>query len=294
VAASAELAPADRRLYAIRDLSGTVDSVPLITSSILSKKLAAGIDTLLLDIKLGQGALLRSADEAESLSATLLQVAAALGLRAEVALSDMNQPLADAAGNALELRAAARVLRGEDRASRLYRLSLQLCERLLLRSGLCGSPEQVRFQLQRALNSGAAAERFEAMVVAMGGPPGCLDALPRLLPVAPCVGDVGAAQDGYIDSIDTRAIGEACLQLGAGRRGAGEAIDPRVGVSDILEAGRHVARGQPLLRVHAADACALAQARARLAAAFAIRATAPVLTPLLLGFRECRTAGAPA
>lgn len=294
VAANAELAPADRRLYAIRDLSGTVDSVPLIASSILSKKLAAGIGCLLLDLKLGQGALLRSAAEAEELTNTLLRVASALGLGAEVALTDMNQPLADAAGNALELHAAGRVLRGEDRDSRLCRLSLLLAQRLLLRSGLCDSPEQAQFKLRRALDGGAAAARFEAMVVAMGGPPSCLDALPRVLPIAPCIGELRACGDGYVGSIDTRAIGEACLQLGAGRRSKDGAVDPRVGVSDIVELGARVERGQALLRIHAADSAALERARLRLGDVFELVESAPALPALAWGFRELASADAAA
>ncbi len=293
VSASNEIAPDDRRLYAIRDRTGTVDSLPLIVSSILSKKLAAGVQHLLLDLKLGSGALFRERADGEALARLLLATANALGLGCELAFTDMQQPLANAAGNALEVDAAARVLRGEDTRSRLYRLNLAMCARLLLRGGLCGDLAQATTKVHWALCSGQAAARFEAMVAAMGGPIDALSAPQRWREQAPCIGELCAPDDGVLCSIDTRALGEACLQLGAGRGHAQARIDPRVGLSDILETGARVQRGQALLRIHARSVESLQAARAQLSAALQIRDRVPEPRPLLQGWLGAsRTAAA--
>jgi thymidine phosphorylase len=279
VSASNELAPADQRLYAIRDRTATVDSLPLIVSSILSKKLAAGVQHLLLDLKLGSGAIFRERGEGEALARLLAATAAALGLGCELAFTDMDQPLANAAGNALEL-----VLRGEDTRSRLYRLNLSLCARLLLQGGLCVDLAQAQVRVHWALCSGAAAQRFEAMVRAMGGPADALSAPQRWREQAPCIGELCAADDGILAGIDTRLLGEACLQLGTGRGRADARIDPRVGLSDILEVGVRVRRGEPLLRIHAHSIDALQAARAQLSPALQISDRVPEPRPLLQGW----------
>lgn len=284
VSASNELAPADQRLYAIRDRTATVDSLPLIVSSILSKKLAAGVQHLLLDLKLGSGAIFRERREGEALARLLLATAAALGLGCELAFTDMDQPLANAAGNALELDAAARVLRGEDVRSRLYRLNLSLCARLLVQGGLCADLAQAQAKVHWALCSGAAAARFEAMVRAMGGPADALSAPQRWREQAPRIGELCASEDGVLAGIDTRLLGEACVQLGTGRGRADARIDPRVGLSDILEVGVRVRRGEPLLRIHAHSVDALQAARAQLSPALQISDRVPEPRPLLQGW----------
>lgn len=284
VSASNELAPADQRLYAIRDRTATVDSLPLIVSSILSKKLAAGVQHLLLDLKLGSGAIFRERGEGEALARLLAATAAALGLGCELAFTDMDQPLANAAGNALELDAAARVLRGEDSRSRLYRLNLSLCARLLVQGGLCVDLAQAQARVHWALCSGTAAQRFEAMVRAMGGPADALSAPQRWREQAPCIGELCAADDGMLAAIDTRLLGEVCLQLGAGRGRADVRIDPRVGLSDILEVGACVRRGDPLLRIHARSVDALQAARAQLSPALQISDRVAEPRPLLQGW----------
>lgn len=286
VSASRELAPADRRLYAIRDRTATVDSLPLIVSSILSKKLAAGVQHLLLDLKLGSGAIFRERGQGEALAQGLVATAQALGLGCELAFSDMDQPLANAAGNALELDAAARVLRGEDTRSRLYRLNLAFCARLLLRGGVCDDLAEAQARVHWALCSGQAAARFEAMVQAMGGPADALSAPQRWREQAPCIGDLCAEDDGVLARIDTRALGQVCLQLGVGRGPAEARIDPRVGLSDILEVGIRVRRGDPLLRIHAASAAALEAARQQLRPALQLSERVPEPRPLLQGWLE--------
>lgn len=284
VSASDQLAPADRRLYAVRDRTGTVDSLPLIVSSILSKKLAAGVQHLLLDLKLGSGAIFRERSEGEALGRALVDTAAALGLGCDLAFTDMDQPLADAAGNALEIDAAARVLRGEDTRSRLYRLNLALCARLLLRSGLCVDQAEAQAKVHWALCSGAAAQRFEAMVRAQGGPAETLSAPQRWREQAPCIGELCAAEDGVLAAIDTRVLGEACVLLGAGRGDAQAKIDPRVGLSAILDVGARVQRGEPLLKIHTRTLDDLQAARALLSSALQIRDRVPEPRSLLQGW----------
>lgn len=286
VAAGPELAPADRRLYDVRDRSGTVDALPLIVSSILSKKLAAGVRHLLLDVKLGSGALLPDRAAAEALGQALLDTARGLGLSCTVALTDMDQPLADAAGNALELAACARLLRGEDSDSRLYRLCLQLGARLLVEGGLAAEPALAASMLRRALCSGAAAERFEAMVATLGGPRDCLRRERDWQLPAPCVGELLAGSEGWLGAIDTRRLGEACVLLGAGRGRAGARIDPQVGLSAVLPLGSRVQAGQPLLRIHAASPEALAQARVNLASAFHVQPQPSTAPPLVHAWLE--------
>ena len=284
VSASNALAPADRRLYAVRDRTGTVDSLPLIVSSILSKKLAAGVQHLLLDVKLGSGAIFREPAQAEALAQGLLAAARALGLDCALAFTDMDQPLANAAGNALELDVAARVLRGEDTRSRLYRLNLALCARLLQMGGLCADAAEAQAKVHWALCSGAAAVRFEAMVRAMGGPADALLAPQRWREQAPCIGELCADRDGVLSAIDTRMLGQACLRLGAGRGSREARIDPRVGLSDIVELGARVRRGEPLLRIHARAVEDLQAARALLSPALQILDRVAEPRPLLQGW----------
>lgn len=295
VSASNALAPADHRLYAVRDRTATVDSLPLIVSSILSKKLAAGVQHLLLDLKLGSGAIFAARADAEVLGRRLMAVAEALNLGCELAFSDMDQPLANAAGNALEIDAAARVLRGDDTRSRLYRLNLALCARLLQAGGLCADDAHAQARVRAALCSGEAALRFEAMVMAMGGPADALSAPQRWREQAPCIGELCADRDGMLALIDTRRLGEACLHLGAGRGRSDASIDPRVGLSDILDVGTRVRRGEPLLRIHARSVDALQSARAMLGPALQVRDRVPEPRPLLQGWlgRERPPASSP-
>ncbi len=254
VGASEHLASADRRLYAIRDLTATVESVPLIVASILSKKLAAGVDALVLDVKVGNGAFCTTPTQARTLAQTLVHVARGAGLRSAALITDMNQVLGTTAGNALEVREALDFLIGAHtgtREPRLLDVTLALCGQLLHLGGLADSFEAGRLAASRALVSGAAAERFARMVAALGGPADVLrDAK---LPVAPVQCDVVAAQAGFVTQVDTRALGLAVVALGGGRSHAGDTVDPRVGLSHVVPLGARVAAGESLARVHAAD-----------------------------------------
>ncbi len=267
VAATADLAPADRRLYAIRDESGTVESLDLITASILSKKLAAGLDALVLDVKAGSGAFLKSPDSSDRLARALVQTANGAGCRASTLITDMDQPLARSAGNALEVAEAIRVLRGE--AGALRDLTLQLCAECLRLAG------READGLAGRLESGAAAEIFGRMVAAQGGPRDLLDRPDRHLTAAPVTRPV-PAPEGAVAGIDVAALGHAVVALGGGRIRAGDRIDHRVGLSELARLGEPVCRDRPLAVVHAADDTAAQIAVTAVQAAYRIGApTAP-------------------
>ena len=265
VGASADLAPADRRLYALRDLTATVESLPLITASILSKKLAAGLQGLLLDVKVGSGAFMPTLAQAQALAKSLVSVARGAGLPACALITDMNQVLGFSAGNALEVQESIDFLCGRVQEPRLLELTLELAGHLLHLGGLAGDEQQGRQQALQALNSGAAAERFARMVAQLGGP---ADVLSRAqLPVAPVVLPVPAPHDGVLAVMDVRAVGLAVVALGGGRSRPGQAVDPRVGLADVLPLGSRVQRGQPWAQVHAASLVDAQQAQQQLLAA---------------------------
>ena len=255
--ASADLAPADRRLYAIRDVTATVESVPLITASILSKKLAAGLQALVLDVKLGNGAFMHRLDDARTLARSLVEVAGAAGLPCRALISDMDQVLGRTAGNALEVAESLDFLTGTLREPRLLALTLALSAQLLQLGGLAPTLAAGQALAEAALSSGRAAECFARMVAGLGGPADVLT--DARLPAAPVQVDLVAPRDGVIASMDARALGLVVVELGGGRRRAGDTIDPRVGLSDIRPLGSLLRAGDPLLRVHAASA---AQAQA--------------------------------
>jgi len=265
-----DLAPADRRIYALRDVTATVESVPLITASILSKKLAAGLDALVMDVKVGNGAFCTDTLAAEALARSLVDVAAGAGLPTHVVISDMNQVLGHSAGNAVEVREAIDFLTGAEREPRLLALTLALAGRMLWLGKLSGSAAEGEEQARHALVSGAAAERFACMVAGLGGPGNVLAPRAAGLPAARVQRELKAARDGVVVAIDTRALGLSIVALGGGRQHAGDRIDPRVGLTQILPLGASVRAGDPLLRVHAASAADAHTALATLATALQI------------------------
>jgi thymidine phosphorylase len=250
---TADLAPADKRLYAIRDVTGTVESVPLITASILAKKLAAGLGGLVLDVKSGTGAFMATPEEARELTESLVAVANGAGLRTSALITDMNEPLASAAGNAVEVANALDYLTGERRDVRLHQVTLALGAELLVLAGLAGTVAEGTVKLEQTLSTGTAAERFQAMAAALGGPKDLLENYANLLPRAPIIRPVMAASDGVVAHIDTRALGVAVIELGGGRRVAEDAIDPAVGLTSLAGRAAHVGRHRPLAVVHARD-----------------------------------------
>ncbi|WP_110690540.1 thymidine phosphorylase [Salinicola endophyticus] len=268
------LAPADKRLYGVRDVTATVESLPLIVASILGKKLACGLGSLVMDVKVGSGAFMPTPEASRELAEAIVATGCAAGTRTSVLLTDMNQPLARCAGNALEVAAALEVLRGDDRHSRLYRVTQALASEMLIQSGLARDAQDAERRLAQTLDNGAALERFGRMVHGLGGPADFTQRAAHYLPTAPVVHEVAAPRDGVVHAIDTRVLGLAVVELGGGRRNAGDAIDPRVGLSHIAELGQTLSAGEPLLRVHAADREAAEALGARLSDAFHLEAGA--------------------
>lgn len=276
-----DLAPADRRLYAIRDVTGTVESIDLITASILAKKLAAGLDALVLDVKTGSGAFMETLEDARNLADSLVDVANAVGCPTRALITDMNEPLASAAGNALEVANAARFLRGDAIDSRLWDVTVALGGELLALAGIEADPAAGAERIAAAFASGAAAERFDRMVAALGGPVGFLDAWEQHLTRAPLMAEVTATEAGFVTAIDGRELGYAVIELGGGRRRSDDRIDHRVGLDALLGLGAAVEAGDALAVVHAADEAGLAAATARVRAAYRIGEAAPDPGPLI-------------
>ena len=274
---TAELAPADRRLYAIRDVTGTVESIPLITASILSKKLAAGLQGLVLDVKVGNGAFAATPEMAQALAQSLVSVAEGAGLPARALLTDMNQVLGDTCGNALEVQEALDFLRGVRREPRLLEVTRALAAEMLVLGRLAVDTAQARQRVDRSLADGAALERFARMVADLGGPSDFVERAAHHLVAAPVQQPVPAPHSGWVHRMDTREIGLLVIGLGGGRRVATDPIDHRVGFSGMVQLGQHVEAGSPLATVHAADAGTAAEAVARLQALVAI-ADAPPAT----------------
>jgi len=275
VSASADIAPADKRLYAIRDVTGTVESLDLITASILSKKLAAGLDCLVLDVKVGSGAFMKSLDDARALAQALVDTANAAGCKTSALITDMDQPLASSLGNALEIDEVLRVLSGQ-RKGRLYDLSVALAGEVLALSGLAADAAEGRGRIAAAIDDGRAADRFGAMVYAQGGPLGFVENWSRFLPEAPVIREVPAPETGIVNSFDGEALGLAVVALGGGRQVETDVVDPAVGLSDMMPLGAKVTKGQPLARVHAAREAQADRAVAAVQAAVFIGAAAPI------------------
>ena len=248
---TADLAPADRRLYAIRDVTATVESVALITASILSKKLAAGLQGLVMDVKTGSGAFMASLDGSRELAASIAAVANDAGLPTVSLITDMNEPLASAAGNAVEVRNAVDYLTGARRDKRLDRVTTALGAELLALSGLASDVEAGAAALKRALDTGAAAEKFERMVAGLGGPKDFVARAHEILPRAPVLVEAPPERRGFVVGIDARAVGLAVVELGGGRARAADSIDPAVGLTELAPIGAEVGPDAPLARVHA-------------------------------------------
>jgi thymidine phosphorylase len=270
VAASARIAPADRKLYAIRDITSTVESIDLITASILSKKLAGGVETLVLDVKVGSGAFMKTMQDAEALARSLVQTSQGAGNATSALITDMNQPCVPSVGNALEIMEVMLALTEPDPDSIISILTAELGGELLRLAGMAERRHEGVQMVQDALASGAAAERFGRMVAAKGGPKDFVERWRDRLPAAPVVREVKAARDGYLSAIDGETVGLAVVRLGGGRLRAGDRIDPSVGLSDVAMLGDRVAVGEPLAIVHAATEDDAEAAIAALGAGFEI------------------------
>lgn len=266
-----DLAPADGALYAIRDVTATVENISLITASILSKKLAAGLDALILDVKTGSGAFMKTPEEARGLAESLVSVANGAGLKTGALITDMNEPLASAAGNALEVRNAIEFLSGNHQDPRLRETIIALCAHALILCGRAQKEEVARAMCEEALQSGAAAEKFGQMVAALGGPTDLMENTDKHLEKAPIVRDVMARRSGTIAAINTRSVGMAVVALGGGRRTPADTIDFAVGFDRLLGLGTKVGADTPIARIHARDETSAAEAARRLTEAYEMR-----------------------
>ena len=277
---TAEIAPADRKLYALRDVTATVESVPLISSSILSKKLAEGIDALVLDVKVGRGAFMRRLEDARVLAETMVGLGRAMGKEVVALLTDMDAPLGRAVGNALEVRESIALLRGEAPVD-LNEITLALAAEMLVLGHVAPDLEAGRAQALEAIESGRALALFRALVEAQGGDPAAIDD-PDRLPTARKVVPVLAPRAGVVQAIDALEVGLAAMRLGAGRATKEAEVDPAVGVWIHAQRGERVEAGAPLCELHVNDEAALPEALAALEAAFTLGDAAPTIGPAVI------------
>jgi thymidine phosphorylase len=248
-----DLAPADRRLYGIRDVTATVESIPLITASILSKKLAAGLDAMVMDVKTGSGAFADNMTMARDLAHSIVDVANGAGMKTSAMITDMNQVLGYSAGNALEVRECVALMKGEAGDERLREVTIELCAELCLISGLQADPAESRRKVVEVLENGQALEIFSRMVHALGGAADFVYNMDRDLTSSAIKTDILAPRAGYVSRMDTRAIGIAIVELGGGRQRASDGIDHSVGLDRIAQIGDKVELGQPLAVLHASS-----------------------------------------
>ena len=275
------LAPADKRFYATRDITATVDSIPLITASILGKKLAEGLDALVMDVKVGSGAFMPTYEKSEQLAESIVQVANGAGCNTTALLTDMNEVLASSAGNAVEVREAVQFLTGEYRNPRLFEVTMALCVEMLVSGKLAANREEARQKLQAVLDNGQAAEVFGRMVAAQKGPKDFVENYNKYLPTAVLSKAVYAPQAGIITQMDTRALGMSVVTLGGGRRKATDPIDYSVGLSEIAALGSKVDTQTPLAIIHANSEKSWEDAAKQVRAAMIIGDKAPEATPMV-------------
>lgn len=275
------LAPADKRFYATRDITATVDSIPLITASILAKKLAEGLDALVMDVKVGSGAFMPTFEKSEALAQAIVGVANGAGCKTTALLTDMNQVLASSAGNALEVREAVQFLTGAYRNPRLLEVTMALCSEMLLSGGLATSADDAHSKLQAVLDNGRAAEIFARMVAAQKGPADFIERMDSYLPAPMLSKAVYADQPGIVSAMDTRALGLAVVSMGGGRRRASDSIDYSVGFSDMALLGDAVDGQRPLAVIHASDEASWQEAASAVKRAVAVGDVAPASTPVI-------------
>ena len=276
-----DLAPADKRIYATRDVTATVESIPLITASILSKKLSAGLQTLVMDVKVGSGAFMPTPEKSRELARSIVDVGNGAGMKTTALLTDMNSPLAPCAGNAIEVLAAVDYLTGASRPKRLHEVTMALSAELLATSGLFQDKMAAMAALERCLQNGTAAEIFARMVAAHGGPADLLETPRSHLKIAAVSAKVVAKVDGVVAAYDTRAVGMAVVALGGGRRRASDVVDFAVGASRFIELGATVRAGDTVAVVHAHDDASAKAAAQAIQSAIHIGTRAPTFESVL-------------
>jgi thymidine phosphorylase len=276
-----DLAPADKRFYGIRDVTATVESIPLITASILSKKLAAGLEALVMDVKAGSGAFMPTYEGSRELAQSIVAVANGAGCRTTALITNMDEVLASSAGNAVEVREAVAYLTGAYRNPRLHEVTMALCAEMLLLGKLAASEEEARKKLQEVLDNGKAAEIFGKMVSELGGPNDFVESYENYLEKAEIVRPVYAEEEGVVTSMDTRAIGMAVVAMGGGRRKPTDSIDYAVGFSDFIALGDTADRQKPLAMVHVRNEAQFTEAQKALREAITISNTTVASKPMV-------------
>ena len=281
---TADVAPADKKLYALRDVTGTVESVPLITASILSKKIAEGISALVMDVKCGRGAFMKTLPEARALAQSLVRVGTANGLKVEAIITKMDAPLGRAVGNANEVAECIAILNPESNRppDALRELSILLAAKMVLFAGIAADQDAAVQKVEAALMSGAALEKFRQMVAQQGGDPRVVDHPEHMLPQAPHSTTVHATRAGWVTAIDAEKVGVAAMLLGAGRQEADESIDHSVGIHIVTQFGEQTRMDGAMFNVHYRDEKNLTAAKALLSSAFTVSDTPPSLTPTVL------------
>ena len=283
-APTANLAPADKKLYALRDVTATVENKSLIAGSIMSKKLASGSDAILLDVKCGDGAFMKDSEEAFELAKIMVDIGNGMGKDTVAIISDMEQPLGKAVGNSIEVIEAIETLKGNGPAD-LHELSIALGSQMLILGGVAKNEQEARSNLQEVIESGAAYEKFKQFVEAQGGKPEEIEDI-SLLPAAKYKQDILASKDGFIKSIKAESVGLAAMQLGAGRETKESEIDLSAGIYLHKKVGDHVAKGQPLATLHSSSEEKLDFAKEKIISAFSIGSEKEEQRPLVLGVVE--------
>ena len=276
IGASANLVPADKRLYALRDVTATVDNYSLIAASIMSKKIAGGAEAIVIDVKVGDGAFMKSLTDARELAEAMLDLGRRSGREVVCLVTDMDQPLGRAVGNALEIREAIATLRGEGPAD-FVELVLSACSRLLAVSDLGVDEPEGRRRAEEAIADGSAAEAYERWIRAQGGDPD-----EAVLPMAPVVRELAAERGGYVAELGAVRVGQAAFHLGAGRRAKEDEIDHSVGIVCLAKRGDRVAAGEPLAEIHARSEDAAAEAGREVASAYELADDPPPERPVVL------------
>ena len=275
------LAPADKRLYSIRDVTGTVESIPLITASILSKKLSAGLDSLVMDVKMGNGAMMSDMSKATQLAQSIVKVANGAGVPTQAIITDMNQVLGTSAGNAVEMYETVKYLNGKQREPRLHAVVVALATSMLISAKVAKTEDEAKTKINHALSSGAAAEIFSKMIAALGGPSNLMEAPWESMNKAKVIKDVVATHSGYISAMQTRDIGMSIVGMKGGRTANGQMIDHTVGFDRILPVGTVINRGDVVARIHAADDDQAAKASQEYLTALSISETKPEAVPVI-------------
>ena len=275
-----QLAPADKKLYALRDVTATMESIPLIASSIMSKKLAEGIDALVLDVKVGSGAFMKTLEDARALAKTMISIGSQMGRKVTALITDMDQPLGRAVGNALEVVEAVEMLRGRAPAD-YTEITLALTAEMLVLGGEAKDEAEARVKLLESIKSGAALEQLKQIISAQAGDPESVEDYARL-PTASSTTEVPAPASGFVTKIDCEAVGLAAVALGAGRATTDSEIDPAVGFTLHKKVGEAVTAGEPMVRIHFNDSAKVEDVRARLLAAYQVGPEAPAPRPLVI------------